>query len=81
MRGDQALRTDQEIPPDYEVMRTVTCIKCATDFNIIHHVSSADTERADIQAEEFRNVLCSEHVDAKHHQHPESYDSIDDLVA
>jgi hypothetical protein len=57
MTRDQALRTDQEIPPDYEVMRTLTCIKCATGFNIIHHVPSADTEQADIQAEEFRNVV------------------------
>jgi len=42
MTRDQAVRTDQDIPDSYEVMRTVTCIKCATDFNIIHHVSSAD---------------------------------------
>ena len=58
MTRDQALRSDQQIPDQYEVMRTVTCITCATDFNIIHHVSSADIKRSDTQADEFR-IRCS----------------------
>jgi hypothetical protein len=73
MTRDQAVRTDQDIPDSYEVMRTVTCIKCATDFNIIHHVSSADIKRADTQADEFRSQLASQHGDDKDHRHSKYY--------
>jgi len=73
MTRDQALRSDQQIPDQYEVMRTVTCITCATDFNIIHHVSSADIKRSDTQADEFRSRLGSEHEDDKRHQQSNSY--------
>jgi len=73
---DRALRTDQHVPNDYEIMRTVTCIECATDFNIIHHLSSANPERADQQAEHFKSLLCAEHGDQKDCRHSESYDEL-----
>ena len=73
MTRDQALRTDQQIPDSYEVMRTVTCITCATDFNIIHHICSADVKRSDMQADEFRGRLVSQHENDTDHQHSKSY--------
>jgi len=77
MTEHMALRSDQTIPPNHQIMARVTCPKGDGEFNIIHHTPFADRESVKKEIEHLNALLLGDHVDNNDYQHSEVYDLSD----